>query len=280
MQPTFKRFIQNLSAAGIENPRLEARRLLSFALNLEEVDIFSSRRLSAEEVKKAEAFLQRRLEHEPLDKIIGRKPFYKAEFIVSDAVLSPRPDTEILVEAAVAFLRDKPAPRVLDLGTGSGCIILSILGDVPKARGTAVDISAAALQIAAANAGALGLENRIELMNAGWFDENFADSFSAPFELIVSNPPYIPTAEIAGLEKEVRAHDPLTALDGGADGLRDYRRLAEVVPPLLKAGGRLMLEVGEGQAAAVAAIFGAAGLEPEEILPDLSGTERCVILKK
>ncbi len=280
MQPTFKRFIQNLSAAGIENPRLEARRLLSFALNLEDVDIFSSRRLSAEEVKKAEAFLQRRLEHEPLDKIIGRKPFYKAEFIVSDAVLSPRPDTEILVEAAVAFLRGKPAPRVLDLGTGSGCIILSILGDVPEAQGTAVDISAAALQIAAANAGALGLENRIELMNAGWFDENFADSFSAPFELIVSNPPYIPTAEIAGLEKEVRAHDPLTALDGGVDGLRDYRRLAEVVPPLLKAGGRLMLEVGEGQAATVAAIFGAAGLKPEEILPDLSGTERCVILKK
>ena len=280
MQPTFKRFIQNLSAAGIENPRLEARRLLGVALNLPNEDFYSRRPLTASEISRAESFLQRRLEHEPLDKIIGRKPFYKADFIVSKDVLSPRPDTEILVEAAISLLQGKSAPRVLDLGTGSGCIIISILGDVPAACGTAVDISVSALEIAAANAEALGVKQRIKFMNISWFDASFADSFSKPFDLIVSNPPYIPTAEIAGLEKEVRAYDPLTALDGGADGLRDYRRLAAVVPPLLKKNGRLLLEVGEGQAAAVEAIFETAGLIPEKTLPDLSGIKRCVILKK
>lgn len=283
MQATFTNFIQRLSAAGVESPRLEARRLLEVALCCDSQAIYSSKILTKAEKSKAEALLARRLQGEPLDKIIGIKPFYKYDFKVSSAVLSPRPDTEILVEAAIALLQDKEAPqspKILDLGTGSGCIVLSILADVSQASGTAVDTSSQALLIAKENAQNLGVTSRLAFLHADWNEAGFLAHFPQPFDMVVSNPPYIPSAEIATLDKEVRCYDPKAALDGGADGLRDYRRLAELMPSLLQDGGYLLLEVGEGQAEDVAKIFNLSGMQTSNILCDLAGTKRCVIMKK
>ena len=222
-------------------------------------------------------YVERRINHEPLDKIIGKREFYKSTFLVDNNVLSPRADTEILVENALDFMPKDTDFSILDLGTGSGCIILSLLQERDKSRAIAVDISSDALNIAQKNAINLGLDKRVEFINRSWSDKNFIDE---KFDMIVSNPPYIPSAEIPDLDVEVKRYDPLTALDGGEDGLDCYRQIAIITPLLLKDNGYILLEVGYNQAEDVANIFIKQGLTLVKIVPDLSGINRCVILKK
>lgn len=275
----FNNTVSRLSAAGILSPRLETRLLIAYVLGADASGILPHRiELGAGEAERLEAAVAERIQHKPLCKIIGSKAFYKHDFMVSCDVLSPRPDTEILVEAAVEVAHRKKMRQVLDLGTGSGCILLSILDEISEAQGVGMDISPAALKMAEDNAEALSLSSRATFCLGSWFEEKPA--FAAAFDLVVSNPPYIPHREIPALEPEVRLYDPLTALDGGDDGYRDYRQLAKAVPGWLKPEGVLLLEVGAGQAADVAKIFRDAGWKLLEIRRDLSGIERCVILKK
>lgn len=268
-----------LSKAQIPSPRLEARLMLLEALGLsaDETVPFSA---STGERQKVffDTMLAKRLRHFPLCKILGRKGFYKYDFIVNEQVLSPRPDTEILVEAAVEFSQKYGLRQMVDFGTGSGCILLSVLGDISQMEGTGVDISAEALDIAARNAENLGLSSRAEWIKAGWFDKDIVARLEQKYDLMVSNPPYIPSGDIAALEEEVREHDPILALDGGKDGLRDYRRLAEIAPLILRPGAYIMLEAGIGQADAIASVFMQQGFALEQIRQDLNGIPRCVIL--
>lgn len=268
-----------LSKAQIPSPRLEARLMLLEALGLsaDETVPFSA---STGERQKVffDTMLAKRLRHFPLCKILGRKGFYKYDFIVNEQVLSPRPDTEILVEAAVEFSQKYELRQMVDFGTGSGCILLSVLGDISQMEGTGVDISAEALDIAVRNAENLGLSSRAEWIKAGWFDKEIVARLEQKYDLMVSNPPYIPSGDIAALEEEVREHDPILALDGGKDGLRDYRRLAEIAPLILRPGAYIMLEAGIGQADAIASVFMQQGFALEQIRQDLNGIPRCVIL--
>ena len=279
MNDYFDFILQKLIAAGIENPRLETRILLAAVLQCAPSEIFGNVKLSVAQQRAAEDMLQQRLAHKPLDKIIGRREFYKANFVVNENVLSPRPDTEILVEEAIKLLPDT-AVEILDLGTGSGCIIESILAEKPQARGVAVDISAAALQTARLNAENLQLTTRLDFVNADWFAPDFCAKIGKKFDMIVSNPPYIPTADIATLAAEVKNYDPAAALDGGADGYDSYRRIAELAPELLQNGGYILLEAGIGHAEKIADIFCNHKLKLINIVPDLNGISRCIILQK
>ncbi len=281
MKYSIRQLIPILSAAKIASPRLEARIILAHVLQKDSVDIGNDEyELSAEACARLQTLLKQRTAHAPLDKLLGVREFYKYRFNVNENVLSPRPDTEILVEAAIKYVFNHNFSSVLDLGTGSGCILLSILADCPSVFGTGVDASRPALNTARENAAALGLSGRCRLLCLDWFSSDFAAGVGGPFDLIVSNPPYIPSAEISALDEEVRNHDPQMALDGGKDGFDHYRRLAEIVPVLLKNEGMLLLEGGMGQAAEISKIFATRGLQPVSILKDLSGIERCIILKK
>lgn len=207
----------------------------------------------------------------PVDKIIGLRGFYKHDFIINEDVLSPRPDTECLVEAAIEFAKQSKAKNILDLGLGSGCILLSILKDVPQLYGTGVDISKKALEVAQQNITALDLSDRTNLICGSWFDLNLSEKF----DIITSNPPYIKTSEIETLEVEVKNHDPLLALDGGENGLRDYIQIAKIAANLLSENGRIFLEVGYNQAQDVIEIF--KDYKHIQTIKDLGGMQRCVV---
>ena len=277
MTDVFRQTVAVLSAAGIESPRLETRMMLGGIIGCDDNGVGADVVLSPKQKQELDEMVRRRARHEPLDKILGFRDFYKYRFKVSRDVLSPRPDSETLVEAAVSIARRGRSKTILEFGVGSGCLILSILGDVPDMTGTGVDKSAAALKVAAANAESLGLSDRVVWRQCDYFSN---DAVGQKFSMIISNPPYIPTADIAGLDKEVREYDPLMALDGGVDGYCHYRRLAEIVPPLLDEGGYVLLEAGMGQADTIAGIFEKQGLALENKICDLSGIERCIILKK
>lgn len=280
MSDYFLQIVQRLAQAGIENPRLEARLLTAHVLSLEPDEVFADIFISAENKEKIELLLQQRLAHKPLDKVIGKRAFYKAEFAVSEQVLSPRPDTEILVEEALEYLRHIQSPKVLDLGTGSGCIIETLLAEIPEAEGTAVDISAEALKVARLNAQNLNVAQRLNFIRADWFAADFINLFNDKFDVIVSNPPYIPTADIVNLEPEVKEYDPMYALDGGTSGFDSYKRIAEIAPMLLKDGGYVLLEAGINQAAEIQNIFTFSGLQYVKTVKDLAGIDRCVIMRK
>ncbi|MEE6207918.1 MAG: peptide chain release factor N(5)-glutamine methyltransferase [Alphaproteobacteria bacterium] len=280
MTDYFTQIVQKLVQAGIENPRLEARILLAHILHCEPDEIFTGINISPENMQRTEVLLQQRLAHKPLDKIIGKRAFYKAEFKVNEQVLSPRPDTEILVEAALEYLQNKAKPHILDLGTGSGCIIETLLQEIPDAKAIAVDISAAALQVAKENAARLKVSERLRFINADWFSADFVQQINATFDMVVSNPPYIPTAQIADLDVEVKDYDPLFALDGGTSGFDSYRRIADIAPQLLKERGYILLEAGINQAEAIRNIFIQSGLKHVKTVRDLAGIERCVIMQK
>lgn len=270
-----------LAAAGIESPRLEARLLLGAACGISADEaVLLRRELTAGERERLDSMLRERLAHKPMDKILGRRGFYKYEFNVSEKVLLPRPDTEIIVEQALKLLDGAITQNIADFGTGSGCILLSLLAENKLWHGQGIDRSAEALQIAAQNARELGLEAQVSWLNASWFDDNLASALRLPLDMLVSNPPYIPVADIPALAPEVKDYDPLSALDGGADGLDHYRQIASLAPALLKTGGWVVLEVGVGQAEDVSRIFAGSGLQPFKIVPDLAGIDRCVILKK
>ena len=281
MRDLFDKIVQKLSEAKVEQPRLEARLLLAHVKKCLPADIYSGTDVSEAEAQVVTDMLNRRLAHEPLDKILGHKAFFKADFVVNNKVLSPRPDTETLVECVLENYANRNTNwRILDLGTGSGCIIESLLAEYPNARGKAVDISAEALNVAKMNAEKLGLSQQLEFIQADWFTAGFVQKIGQAFDIIVTNPPYIASSEINTLEPEVKDYDPLLALDGGEDGFDSYCRLTEVVPELLVNGGKIFIEAGAGQARKIAAVFMKKGLVFETIHKDLSGIERCVILRK
>ncbi|MGR3511803.1 MAG: peptide chain release factor N(5)-glutamine methyltransferase [Paracoccaceae bacterium] len=215
--------------------------------------------------------VQRRAAREPFSHIAGYRDFWKHRFKVTPDVLDPRPETETLVELALS----EPFSKVLDLGTGSGCILISLLADRPEARGVGSDISETGILVAGENAAALGVADRLVLPLSDWFED-----VGGIFDLIVSNPPYIADAEMAALEPEVRDHEPTSALTDGADGLTAYRHIAAGAPDHLRHGGRLLVEIGATQARDVVAIFAAAGLEKITVHPDLSGKDRVVSGRK
>ena len=262
--------IQALITEKISSPRLEADIILkNVAPNYPKI--------SSEEEKQVKAMLERRLRHEPLDKIIGYREFYKYRFKVSKDVLTPRPDTEILLEKALSLIPQNKPCRILDLGTGSGCILLSLLKERPKAEGVGLDKSTKALKIAKENAQLLNVENNVQFINKSWND---IDRNKEKFDIIVSNPPYIPSQEIETLDDEVKNYDPKIALDGGTTGLKCYTEIATIAPHIMNKDSHILLEVGYNQAKVVADIFTRVGLKLIQIEKDLASIDRCVILKK
>lgn len=264
---------RRLEAAGIDTPVFDARLLLEAGAGVSRLDIVTDPRrpLTDEQVASVDALVQRREAREPVGHIVGHKHFWTLELFVNPAVLIPRPETELLVEVALQSIAPEAPARVLDLGTGSGAILLAVLAERKSATGVGIDVSDGALAVAQANADALGLIDRVELKHGDW-DAPLGETF----DLVLSNPPYIPTNDIDGLQPEVARFEPRLALDGGADGLDAYRAIAERLPRLLKPGGVFALEVGQGQAEAVIALAQAAGLSTEPAWRDLAGIPRVV----
>ena len=279
MNNLFLQAVQTLAEAQIENPRLETRLIFASVLHCYPSEIFQDISLTSPEIEKINDMLKQRIKHKPLDKILGHREFYKYDFIVNEDVLSPRPDTEILVEAALEILHNISNAKILDLGCGSGCIIETLLKEIPSASGCAVDISANALKIAQKNADNLAVNEHLNFINANWFTDDFTAQIGKKFDIIVSNPPYIPSADIAVLDTEVKDYDPLLALDGGQSGFESYKRIAQIAPKLLNNGGYILLEAGYGQAKQIANIFITQGFDLLKIVNDLSDIERCVVLR-
>ena len=267
--------VQAFRPAGIESAETDARVLVGHALRLDRAKLIaqSDRILEAREIEAISALAARRLRHEPVSRILGRKEFWSVGLTVTPDVLVPRPETETVVEAALDFvvrggLRMEKL-RVLDIGTGSGALLLALLHELPDAIGTGTDVSPAALQIARENAAYLGFEPRSSFVVC-----DIASDVQGPFDLIVSNPPYIAHGEIALLAPEVRDYDPMVALDGGDDGLVAYRAIAADAKRLLAPGGRLFVELGAGQETAVRALFTKVGLIVGSARKDLAGIPR------
>lgn len=266
-----------LRRAGIETHRMEARLLLAHALGVEPLAVVArpERRLSAAEAERIARMAERRARREPMAHITGRREFWGLSFRVTPDTLDPRPDTETVVEAVLAELADRQQPlRVLDLGTGTGCLLLALLSELPNATGLGLDASEGACAVARGNADALGLSRRAEVRLGDW-----GRGLDGLFDVIVSNPPYIPTDTVATLAPEVARHEPRLALDGGGDGLAAYRALAPDIARLLAPGGVAALEIGIGQAPAVGDIMQSRGLVVHAVRRDLAGTERCVVLR-
>jgi release factor glutamine methyltransferase len=264
--------------ADIDSAELDARILVGAALGLDLTGVIAAakRILKADEAARLEDFAWRRVAGEPVARIIGLKEFWGLPLRLSPATLVPRPDTETVVEAAIEMLRAESntsrALRIADLGTGSGAILLALLSELPDAFGIGTDISEAALRTARENARQLGLASR-----AGFVACDYATALSGPFDVLVSNPPYIRSGDIASLGVEVREHDPRRALDGGIDGLDAYRLIAPEAARLLRPGGALVLEVGYDQSGEVEGLIAAAGLMPAEAAKtDLAGIRRAV----
>jgi release factor glutamine methyltransferase len=263
-------------AAGLESPELDARVLLGHALGLDHAGLVAQGRelLSAASAAEIEALALRRLAGEPVARIVGAKEFWGLEFHLTRATLVPRPETETVVEAALEAIggaRLQPL-RIADLGTGSGALLVALLKELPNAFGVATDVSEAALAAARGNAVRLEAGDR-----AAFVACDFAAALSGGFDLVVSNPPYVRSADIAGLAREVRDHDPAIALDGGLDGLNSYRALARDAVRLLKPSGHLVVELGAGMADDVGRLFRAAGLEPVSVRADLAGVARALV---
>lgn len=267
---------QKLEEAAVATPRLDAEVLMAHVFGRPRLDMLIDRQnpLSDEHLKSFEALLEQRLERRPLSHILGTKEFWSLDFDVTPAVLTPRPDSEILVAAIVERLKaSKPDANLLELGVGSGCLLISILYESSLASGVGVDISAEALAVAEKNMIRHGIQNRMELIAGDLFEPLDGQ---AQFDVILSNPPYIESSAIAELDPEVRRFEPLTALDGGPDGLDFYRRIIKEAPLYLKLNGLLALEIGYNQAASVSRLFGPPW-QKTEVLQDLEGRDRVVI---
>ncbi|MGH6969449.1 MAG: peptide chain release factor N(5)-glutamine methyltransferase [Stellaceae bacterium] len=252
---------RRLEAAGIANPRHEARLLHA---------------LAAGDNARLADYVRRRVAHEPYSRIRGAREFWSLDFALSPDTLDPRPDSETLIEAALAALPERTAPlRAVDLGTGTGALLLALLSEFPNATGLGVDVLPGAVATAARNAAALGLADRTQFVAGDWAEANLGAA-----DVILANPPYIPSGEIAALPPEVVRFDPRRALDGGDDGLMAYRALVPVVRRTLKPGGWAFFELGAGQAEAVARIMAAGDLHAAGRRRDLAGRERCLAIRQ
>jgi release factor glutamine methyltransferase len=256
------------------NAALEARLLAAHAWGLspEALVLYSN---DTRDAAPFHALVERRLTAEPIAQIVGQKDFWKDSFHVNRAVLTPRADSETMLEALLRARPDTAAKlRMLDLGTGSGCLLLSALGEYGNARGVGVDQSSAALAVAARNAASLGREARCELLRSNW-----CSNVEGVFDVVLANPPYIPTADIETLDADVRIHEPYAALDGGADGLDCYRSIIEQLAMHVKPATLILFEVGMGQADAIAALGRNVGWNVLECATDLAGIARVVVLE-
>ncbi|SNS17468.1 [protein release factor]-glutamine N5-methyltransferase [[Luteovulum] sphaeroides subsp. megalophilum] len=261
--------VPRLAAAGIDEAARDARRLLAHAMAIDpaRLTLHLPDPLPPEAAARFEAALAARVARQPVGQIVGERLFWGRRFRVTRDTLDPRPETEGLIEAALA----EPFATVLDLGTGTGCIAVTLLAERPVAHGIATDLSPAALAVAAENAAALGVASRLELRLSDWFA-----AVPERVDLILSNPPYIAADEMAALAPEVRLWEPHLALSPGGDGLDAYRAIARGAPAHLRPGGRLLLEIGAAQGRAVAGLVEAAGLTRVSVLPDLDGRDRLV----
>ncbi|MDD2867645.1 peptide chain release factor N(5)-glutamine methyltransferase [Neomegalonema sp.] len=268
-----------LKAAGIEEPMREARMLLAEAGGLDRATL--TLRLeeppAPAEAARFEVWLSAREARKPMAQILGRREFYGRVFRVTPDTLDPRPDSEALIEAALDALRRRSlsSPRILDLGLGTGCLILTLLAELPEARGLGVEASPAALAVARSNAAALGLEGRADLRSGDWLA-----GIEGPFDLVVSNPPYIREEERPDLAPEVADHEPALALFGGADGLEAYRRILADLAQILAPGGVAAFEHGHEQRAALTALAGAHGFALEEARDDAAGRPRVLVFRR
>jgi release factor glutamine methyltransferase len=272
-----RQLAEKFRQAGIDSAEADARLLMTHALGIDRTELVANgdRALKPDEIKEIERLAARRLKHEPAARIFGRKEFWSLNLHVSPAVLVPRPETETVVEATldvvVGDALQMEKLRILDIGTGSGALLLALLSELPNATGTGTDISVAALDVARANAERNDLAGRCTFIAC-----DIAAGLQGPFDLIVSNPPYVAHGDIASLPPEVRDYDPTLALDGGAEGLDGYRAIAADACLLLAPGGRLIVELGAGQEAAVRALFTKAGLTVAAARDDLAGIPRAL----
>ncbi len=265
---------------GIGEPKLSAEHLMAHALGVKRLQMFLrfDQPLREDELERFRAMVRRRLQHEPVQYIVGTTEFYGLEFRVSPSVLIPRPETEHLIDTFLDLRKSellRPDLRLLDIGTGSGAIAVTLAVHMPELRVTATDLSDDILEIARGNAARHGVEDRIQFLRHDILKESPAAT-DAPFDIVVSNPPYIPAAEVAELQPEIREHEPLEATTDGTDGLRYYRRIAEIVPDLIKNGGLLAVEIGHGQSAEVTGLFSNAGLRDLSVRQDYAGIDRVV----
>lgn len=276
---------KSFRAANFPTPELDARLLVLHVCGLshEAYILRPDHPLSRAEIATVAAFRERRLAYEPVSRIIGFREFWGRNFKIAPAVLDPRPDTETLIEAALALLREEnrlaEPLRILDLGTGSGCILLSLLAELPHSWGVGSDLDAGAVAVARENAERLDLAERCSFVRSDW-----CKTFRGPFDVIVSNPPYIESDCIDVLSEDVRRYDPKVALDGGADGLEAYRQLIPDTFAVAAGGGWILLEVGQGQALGIFRILKAAERTPQSdglrVFCDLAGVERVVAVKR
>lgn len=266
--------VRDLADAGLADPAREARIALRWAGGFRPEELISALNLppDEEEAARFRQAIDRRMVHEPMSHITGMRSFWGREFGVGPEVLDPRPETEILITEA---LRQGPFARILDLGTGSGCLLITLLAEWSSATGLGTDISRPALARAASNAEKLGVSPRAAFLAANW-----TEGLEGSFDLVVSNPPYIAEAEIAGLAHEVREHEPRIALTPGGDGLDAYRRIAGGVARLMAPGARLMMEIGPTQAEAVSAILEKAGFHVSDIIRDFDGRQRVICAER
>ncbi len=265
---------KRLAAAGIAESRREARLLVALALGLEPGVVlgYPERPIDAAAQARLAVLTARRAAREPYSRLVGRRQFWSLDFELSPDTLDPRPDSETLVEAALALLPDRAARlRILDFGTGSGCLLLALLSELPNALGIGIDILPGAAATARRNAAALGLAERALFAVGSW-----GETISCQLDVIVANPPYIASTEIETLAPEVVRYEPRCALDGGADGFAAYRQLAAATRRLLAPHGIALFEVGAGQHAAAATLLSESGLELQSVKCDLSGVIRCI----
>ncbi|NNU80812.1 peptide chain release factor N(5)-glutamine methyltransferase [Halovulum dunhuangense] len=269
-----RRATRALAEAGIPGAARDARALLAHAAGIapDALVLRAEMAMRSETSAALDLALAQRIARRPVAQIIGRREFWGRDFEVTADVLDPRPETEEIVALA---LSDLPAGRILDLGTGTGILALTLLSEWREARAVATDISPAALAVAARNAARLGVDERLTLVESDWFN-----GVEGVFDLIVSNPPYIPAADIASLDADVREWEPHLALTPGGDGLGPYRAIAAGLGKHLAPGGRVLLEFGAGQGAAIRAIFARAGWQGTVLHPDLAGRDRVLELRR
>lgn len=263
-----------LKAGQIDSPSIDARLLLEVATGAGRADILTDpyRALTPEQQATLDGYVERRLKREPVSRILGKKGFWKIMLNVTPDVLSPRPDTEAILDVVMLAFAPHQAFTMIDLGTGSGAILLATLAERAGARGVGTDISFEALAVARDNAASLDLDGRCDFLRTEWA----AGMADHSFDLVVSNPPYIPSDDIDGLDPEVRDHDPRLALDGGPDGLQAYRDLAPEILRILKPGGIFAVEIGWDQGPQVKALFEAQGFADVIVVKDLSDRDRVV----